>query len=195
MSTQLVRLAAAVLSSEKGRKTVGWVLGGDFVAGDFTDSVLVLCRFRHSRAQQCCCIGGVLWTELSASVPEEYRMQLTQMRGSFSHLDAAVAEVNQKAEGNRLDPIQVKAVFFALCFGADTLSQTDAEAFVACFCETETRGREETGETYEVAVPLQWIKTEKADTLSGCQTRCGKRWTHSTTICYKEPCVFGFRSR
>ena len=26
MSTQLVRLAAAVLSSEKGRKTVGWVL-------------------------------------------------------------------------------------------------------------------------------------------------------------------------
>ena len=69
-------------------------------------------------------------------------------------MDAAVAEVNQKAEGNRLDPIQVKAVFFALCFGADTLSQTDAEAFVACFCETETRGREETGETYEVAVPL-----------------------------------------
>ena len=26
---------------------------------------------------------------------------------------------------------------------------------------------------------VQWIKTEKADTLSGCQTRCGKRWTHS----------------
>ena len=154
MSTQLVRLAAAVLSSEKGRKTVGWVLAA------ILSPVILLTAFL-------CCVGSgtaehnsavvsaaFYGTELSASVPEEYRMQLTQMRGSFSHLDAAVAEVNQKAEGNRLDPIQVKAVFFALCFGADTLSQTDAEAFVACFCETETRGREETGETYEVAVPL-----------------------------------------
>ena len=79
-------------------------------------------------------------TELSASVPEEYRMQLTQMRGSFSHLDAAVAEVNQKAEGNSLDPMQVKAVFFALCFGEDALSQANAETFVACFYETETKG-------------------------------------------------------
>ena len=76
------------------------------------------------------------------------------MRGSFAHLDAAVAEVNQKAEGNSLDPIQVKAVFFALCFGADALSQADAEAFAACFYETETRVREEAGETYEVSVPL-----------------------------------------
>lgn len=26
---------------------------------------------------------------------------------------------------------------------------------------------------------VQWIKTEKADTPSGCRTMCGKRWTHS----------------
>ena len=113
MSTQLVRLAAAVLSSEKGRKTVGWVLAA------ILSPVILLTAFL-------CCVGSgtaehnsavvsaaFYGTELSASVPEEYRMQLTQMRGSFSHLDAAVAEVNQKAEGNRLDPIQVKAVFFA----------------------------------------------------------------------------------
>lgn len=43
---------------------------------------------------------------------------------------------------------------FCASTATNTLSQTDAEAFVACFCETETRGREETGETYEVAVPL-----------------------------------------
>ena len=80
------------------------------------------------------------------------------MRGSFSHLDSAVAEVNQKAEGNSLDPMQVKAVFFALCFGEDALSQANAETFVACFYETETRVREETDETYEVAVPLPMEK-------------------------------------
>ena len=147
MSAQLVRLAAAVLTSEKGRKTVGWVLAA------ILSPVILLVAFL-------CCVGSgtaehngavvsaaFYGTDLSASVPEEYRAQLTQMRGSFAHLDAAVAEVNQKAEGNSLDPIQVKAVFFALCFGADALSQADAEAFVACFYETETRVREEAGET------------------------------------------------
>lgn len=154
MSTQLVRLAAAVLTSEKGRRTVGWVLTA------ILSPVILLVAFL-------CCVGSgtaehngavvsaaFYGTELSASVPAEYRAQLTQMRGSFSRLDSAVAEVNQKAKGNSLDPIQVKAVFFALCFGADSLSRTDAEAFVACFYETETRVREETDETYEVAVPL-----------------------------------------
>ena len=29
---------------------------------------------------------------------------------------------------------------------------------------------------------VQWIKTEKADTLSGCQTRCGKRWCHCVAL-------------
>ena len=158
MSTQLVRLAAAVLSSEKGRKTVGWVLAA------ILSPVILLVAFL-------CCVGSgtaehngavvsaaFYGTELSASVPAEYRAQLTQMRGSFSHLDSAVAEVNQKAEGNSLDPMQVKAVFFALCFGEDALSQANAETFVACFYETETRVREETDETYEVAVPLPMEK-------------------------------------
>ena len=117
MSAQLVRLAATVLTSEKGRKTVGWVLAA------ILSPVILLVAFL-------CCVGSgtaehngavvsaaFYGTELSESVPTEYRAQLTQMRGSFAHLDAAVAEVNQKAEGNSLDPMQVKAVFFALCFG------------------------------------------------------------------------------
>ena len=167
MSTQLVRLAAAVLTSEKGRKTVGWVLAA------ILSPVILLVAFL-------CCVGSgtaehngavvsaaFYGTELSESVPTEYRAQLTQMRGSFSHLDSAVAEVNQKSEGNSLDPMQVKAVFFALCFGADTLSQTDAEAFVACFCETETRVREETGETYEVPYRFLWKKSMRSYPCGG----------------------------
>ena len=179
MSTQLVRLAAAVLSSEKGRKTVGWVLAA------ILSPVILLTAFL-------CCVGSgtaehnsavvsaaFYGTELSASVPEEYRMQLTQMRGSFSHLDAAVAEVNQKAEGNRLDPIQVKAVFFALCFGDNAPTRAAADRFVDCFYKTETRTRmvtvtQEDGmeelveETYEVAVPLPMEEVyEKLTTWRG----------------------------
>ena len=154
MSTQLVRLAAAVLSSEKGRRTVGWVLAA-ILSPVILLAVFLCCAGSGTAEHNSAVVSAAFYgTELSASVPTEYRAQLTQMRGSFSHLDAAVAEANQKAEGNSLDPMQVKAVFFALCFGADTLSQTDAKAFVACFYETETRVREETGETYEVAVPL-----------------------------------------
>lgn len=165
MSTQLVRLAAAVLTSEKGRRTVGWVLTA------ILSPVILLVAFL-------CCVGSgtaehngavvsaaFYGTELSASVPAEYRAQLTQMRGSFSHLDSAVAEVNQKAEGNSLDPMQVKAVFFALCFGDNAPTRAAADRFVDCFYKTETRTRmvtvvQEDGteelveETYEVAVPL-----------------------------------------
>ena len=128
MSAQLVRLATAVLASEKGRKTVGWVLAA------ILSPVILLVAFL-------CCVGSgtaehngavvsaaFYGADLSASVPEEYRAQLTQMRGSFAHLDAAVAEVNQKVEGNSLDPIQVKAVFFVLCFGDDILSNGDEGA-------------------------------------------------------------------
>ena len=92
MSAQLVRLAATVLTSEKGRKTVGWVLAA------ILSPVILLVAFL-------CCVGSgtaehngavvsaaFYGTDLSASVPEEYRAQLTQMRGSFAHLDAAVAD-------------------------------------------------------------------------------------------------------
>ena len=165
MSTQLVRLAATVLTSEKGRKTVGWVLAA------ILSPVILLAAFL-------CCVGSgtaehnsavvsaaFYGTELSESVPTEYRAQLTQMRGSFAHLDAAAAEVNQTAEGNSLDPIQVKAVFFALCFGDNAPTRAAADRFVDCFYKTETRTRmvtvtqadgteELVEETYEVAVPL-----------------------------------------
>lgn len=179
MSTQLVRLAAAVLTSEKGRRTVGWVLTA------ILSPVILLVAFL-------CCVGSgtaehngavvsaaFYGTELSESVPTEYRAQLTQMRGSFSHLDSAVAEVNQKAEGNSLDPIQVKAVFFALCFGDNAPTRAAADRFVDCFYKTETRTRmvtvvqedgteEQVEETYEVTVPLPMAEVyEKLSTWRG----------------------------
>lgn len=154
MTTTMARLAATALASEKSRKTVGRVLAA--ILSPVILLAAFLCYVGSGTAEHNSAVVSAAFyrTELSTSVPEKYQAQLAQMQGSFSHLDAAVAEVNQKAEGNSLDPIQVKAVFFALCFGEDALSQTDAEAFVACFYETETRVREETGETYEVAMPL-----------------------------------------
>ena len=79
--------------------------------------------------------------------------------------DAATAAVNAKAESGGLDPLQVKAIFFALCFGDEAPTRRAAANFVDCFYEWQERTRtttvtDENGnvtvqtETYEVAVPL-----------------------------------------
>ena len=88
------------------------------------------------------------------------------MRTAFSLLDSAVAGVNSQMEsGNSLDPIRVKAVFYALCFGEDTPSARAADNFVGCFYTTEERTEtvtvenedgttSTTEESYTVTVPL-----------------------------------------
>ena len=88
------------------------------------------------------------------------------MRSAFSLLDSAVSSANgQMDSGNSLDPIRVKAVFYALCFGDDAPSTRAANSFVGCFYTTETRIRTvevtlEDGTTsteeeeYTVAVPV-----------------------------------------
>ena len=64
------------------------------------------------------------------------------MQSAFSFLDSVVAEANATmTDGNRLDPIQVKAIFYALCFGESAPSQHAADRFVDCFFITEQRTR------------------------------------------------------
>ena len=104
--------------------------------------------------------------EFSAEVPTEFRYHIEEMRSAFSLLDSAVSSANgQMDSGNSLDPIRVKAVFYALCFGEDAPSTRAANSFVGCFYTTETRTRTvevtlEDGTTsteeeeYTVAVPV-----------------------------------------
>ena len=118
--------------------------------------------------------------EFSDKVPKEYRTHITEMQEAFSLLDSATGYVNQKAEEGSLDPVQVKAVFFALCFGDNAPTRAAADRFVDCFYKTETRTRmvtvtQEDGteelveETYEVAVPLPVEEVyEKLSTWRGC---------------------------
>ena len=77
-----------------------------------------------------------------------------------------MASVNGQTEsGNGLDPIRIKAVFYALCFGEDAPSARAANRFVECFYTWETRTRTvdienddgtvtSTEEEYTVAVPV-----------------------------------------
>ena len=73
---------------------------------------------------------------LPLTMPGEYKDYITEMRSCFDSLDGAIAEVEAEMEGgDSLDSIRVKAVFYALYFGTNSLRLRSAAArdFVDCF--------------------------------------------------------------
>lgn len=101
--------------------------------------------------------GGVI----SGQVPEDYRQYIEDMRQSFSELDAVLSEITPMIEDESLDATQVKAIFYSLHFGTDSLRGLDYRAFADSFVRYEERTRTRTDEdgneyeeTYTVAVPL-----------------------------------------
>lgn len=165
MSTLPAYLAAIALTNEKGRKTLGWV-----VAAILSPIILLaafLCCFGTAAAEHnsFAVSASFYGAAFSEEIPAAYETHITEMRKAFALLDAAVAEVNTEAEHGGLDPLQVKAVFYALCFGDDAPTQRAASRFVDCFYEWQERTRTTTvtnedgsvtvqTKTYRVAVPL-----------------------------------------
>ncbi len=161
----LARLAAAVLSTEKGRKTVGWVIAA--ILSPLILLAAFLCSFgtaavEHNNFAVSASFYGPAFTD---KIPTEYKDHITEMRTAFSLLDSAVAAVNAKAESGGLDPLQVKAIFYALCFGDDAPTRRAAANFVGSFYSLEERTETTTDvledgtvvvqtTVYYVAVPL-----------------------------------------
>lgn len=161
----IAKAAATVLTNEKLRKGVGWTLVA--ILSPVIVLIALLCSIGsggadHNNQAVAAAFYGVSY---SPEVPMAFRSHIEDMRTAFSLLDSAVASVNVRTEGgNSLDPIRVKAVFYALCFGDDALSRRTANRFVKCFYTWETRTRtveveSEDGtvtstEEYSVAVPV-----------------------------------------
>ena len=162
----IAKAAATVLSNEKLRKGVGWTLVT--ILSPVIVLIALLCSIGsggadHNNQAVAAAFYGVSY---STEVPAEFRHHIEEMRTAFSLLDSAVASVNGWTEGgNSLDPIRVKAVFYALCFGEDAPSARAASRFVECFFIWETRTRtvdveNDDGtvtsmeEEYTVAVPV-----------------------------------------
>jgi len=161
----IAKAAVTVLTNEKLRKGVGWTLVA--ILSPVIVLIALLCSIGsggadHNNQAVAAAFYGVSY---SPEVPMAFRSHIEDMRTAFSLLDSAVASVNVRTEGgNSLDPIRVKAVFYALCFGDDALSRRAANRFVKCFYTWETRTRtveveSEDGtvtstEEYTVAVPV-----------------------------------------
>ena len=130
----IIKAGVSVLSNEKTRNILGWVLTAVFAPVILL--AVLLCSIgsgaaEHNNAAVRACFYG---TDFADGLPIEYRVHISEMRTAFNRLDTAISEANTKAEpGNSLDPIRVKAVFFALCFGDEAPSKREAGRFTGCF--------------------------------------------------------------
>lgn len=165
----LARLLTALATNEKARKTAGWIAAA--ILSPLILIAALLCSLGSGAAThnvsmvELCFRGGTI----PESVPEEYRIYIEDMRKSLSQLDELITKVNgQMEDGTSLDETLVKAVFYALHFGAEAPSQQVRQEFLDCFViyEEDKRlvpGVDEDGneieveETYVTAAPVEDI--------------------------------------
>ncbi len=163
----LVKAAIAALSDENARKKLGWVLAA--ILSPVILLIAFLCALGSGASShnlsvvELCFYRGTI----PAGTPEEYRAYIGEMREGFDLLDGAIENINELTEGeDGLDGIRVKALFYALYFGADSPGQQDCRKFTDCFVTYEERTRTvtvehadgtttEEEETYTVAVPIE----------------------------------------
>lgn len=98
---------------------------------------------------------------LPSQMPEEYRQYIEDIQKSFDSLEDLLAGI-QHVEDGELNKEQIKAVFYALYFGAAQPSSQMKEEFVDCFIEYEER-EDEDGNTYTAAIPIQNLETVYAN--------------------------------
>ena len=166
VSPLLLKAAAALLTNEKGRKGVGFVLIAVFAPILLIAAILCSAASGGADHNNFAVEASFYGVTHDGEMPAEFRTHIADMQTAFSLLDSAVADANAAmTDGNRLDPIQVKAIFYALCFGEAAPSQRAADRFVDCFFITEQRIRTvtveledgsiiEQEETYTATAPL-----------------------------------------
>ncbi len=162
-----VKAAILALTDENARKKIGWVLVA--ILSPVILLIAFLCSLGSGASShnlsvvELCFYGGTIPPE----TPEEYRAYIGEMRAGFDLLDRAIENINELTEGeDGLDEIRVKALFYALYFGADSPGQQDCRKFTDCFVTYEERTRtitvehedgttKEEEETYTAAVPIE----------------------------------------
>ena len=166
VSPFLLKAAAALFTDEKNRNGICWVLAAVFAPVVMIAAILCSAVSGGADHNNLAVEASFYGTSFTENIPAEFRTHITDMQTAFSLLDSAVAEANAKMEdGNRLDPLQVKAIFYALFFGEDARSRRAAGRFVDCFFQAEERTRivvteQEDGtvitveETYTATVPV-----------------------------------------
>ncbi|MEG0825498.1 MAG: M23 family metallopeptidase [Oscillospiraceae bacterium] len=161
----IAKAAVAVLSNEKTRKGLGWVIAA--ILSPVILIIVVICALMSGTADHNAAAVDLTFHggSITVQAPPEYRQYIEEMRGSFDGLDGAVAEITPLMESGSIDTTRMKAIFYALFFGAENPNM-DFKTFADCFVRYEERTRtvtdadgNETEETYIVAAPIQDLAT------------------------------------
>ena len=99
MSAIAARVAAALLTSEKGRKGVGFLLVAIFAPVILIAAILCSTTSGgadHNNSAVEASFYGVTYSE---GVPDEFRTHIADMQTAFSLLDSAMAEANATMTG------------------------------------------------------------------------------------------------
>ncbi len=132
------KIALQVLSNEKARKSVGWV-----IAAILSPLILVIIAFAvllsggsssNKSAVELC-----FNTDSLSSVSAEYKQGIQDMRSAFSSLDLEINKIEM--ENGSLDDLRIKAIFYALFYAHEDISSLSKSKFVQCFYYTEERTR------------------------------------------------------
>ena len=168
----VAKATVTLLSNEKTRKGIGWVVV--VILSPIIVVMALLCVLgsgtvdHNISAAQLCFQDG----PLPDNIPAEYRVCIEATREHFAELDEAIAAIQSNMEdGNSLDPIRVKAVFFSLYFGGEA---PPIAQFAHCFATSEIRTRtvtttDEDGneiqveQIYTVAIPIEDMATVYAN--------------------------------
>ncbi|MEG1305388.1 MAG: hypothetical protein RSD19_07370, partial [Oscillospiraceae bacterium] len=141
-SVVVVKIAAAVLTDEKIRKKVGWVIAA-ILSPIILIAAAFLCIGQGGSDHNASAVDAAFFASgITESVPVEFKAHVEDMTHSFVFIDAAAAQICQQMEGgDSLDAVRMKAVFYSLFFGDSQPSAKNISAFVNCFVAYETRTR------------------------------------------------------
>ena len=146
--TAIAKAALTVLTDEKARKRVGWILAA--VLSPFIVLFALLCAILSGTSShnvstvELCFHGGTI----PSSVTPEYRRYIEDMRDSFDQLDDIIDGINALCkDGESLDGVRVKAVFYSLYFELEQPDTGGLHTFADCFVEYT--------ETYTAAVAIK----------------------------------------
>jgi cell wall-associated NlpC family hydrolase len=124
----IAKAAAMILSDERGRKAVGWIIVA--VLSPLIVFAAIICALMLGGSQSNVSVADLCWYNGSLNnVPDEYRERIISMRESFAGIDAAVI-------GTGLDANELKSVFFVLFLTAEY--DVDVELFVNYFIGANT---------------------------------------------------------
>ena len=137
----IAKAAATVLSNEKLRKGVGWIIAA-ILSPLILIVVIILSLLsgttQHNNAAVDLVFNGGAFPSTMAA---EYVQQVQSMQSCLVTLDHAIDAVHSDMEAGTLDGEVIKSVFFSPMFGQQTLSisASEAAAFVQSFVRYETR--------------------------------------------------------